>query len=657
MMDRLNLYRPIYLLLIAVSGLITALSYLADPVFFYILGSIWLITVVFAIVRSHQISRDNERYFSEIRRAIYTAKPKSVGDFPMPTIFVRESGDIVWYNDSCRDKVIGDDMYFKKISDLIPDVDFNISSPANGINVTIKGHMYTMFTTRTAGEHEPITVIYLIDDHDFKSYTKEFFESRPHVLTIVVDNYSELFQNSRENERSRIIGELEKIIEGFADENHGMVKKLEQGHYVAVIEDRYMRQIIAKRFEILDAARKIETADRVSMTLSIGVGSKEGDLHEAELLSRQALDMSLGRGGDQAAVKSKNGYEFYGGISKGIEKRNKVRTRIVANAISEIVASSENVLIMGHRFADLDCLGSAIGVYSALKPSGRPCNIVLDTERNLADSLYQRMLDAGYKDVIISPEQALLSVTRDTLLIIVDTHVLNILESPELYNKCQNVVVIDHHRKMVDHISNAIIFFHEPYASSASEMAAELCQYFWDGKLKITVPEAEAMLAGIMLDTRNFTLRTGVRTFEAAAYLRKMGADTVEVRKLFASSMEAYQQKSRLVSSADLYRNCAITYAANSGDEDIRIAAPQAADDLLNISDVSASFVMYETNDGVSISARSMGDFNVQVIMEKLGGGGHQTMAGAQLTGISLEDTRRQLLAAIDQYCESLGRE
>ena len=274
----------------------------------------------------------------------------------------------------------------------------------------------------------------------------------------------------------------------------------------------------------------------------------------------------------------------------------------------------------------------------------------MDLKTTLAEPLYQKMVEEGYGDIIISPEQAMPMTGKDTLLIIVDTHVKTLVESPQVYNSCKNVIVIDHHRKMVNHIDNAIIFFHEPYASSASEMAAELVQYLSE-RPKISVAEAESMLAGIMLDTKSFTIRAGVRTFEAAAFLRKMGADTVEVRKLFSSSMETYQHKARLVASAELYRGCAIAYT-EANVADIRIVAAQAADELLNINDVGASFVLYEAGGGSAISARSMGDLNVQRIMEALGGGGHLTMAAAQLPEVAIEDARQRLLTAIDQYLE-----
>jgi len=309
---------------------------------------------------------------------------------------------------------------------------------------------------------------------------------------------------------------------------------------------------------------------------------------------------------------------------------------------------------MGHRFGDLDSLGSAVGMYRVIRQMGKPAAIVVQRQTNLAYPLYNRLTANGYQDAFVEPGPAKDLVGEKTLLIVVDTHMPHMLESREIYEKCESVVVIDHHRKMVGHIDNAVLFYHEPYASSASEMITELAQYFGD-HVKLTRLDAEALLSGIMLDTKNFVMKTGVRTFEAAAYLRKQGADTIEVRKLFSNTMDDYQKKTRLVSSAEVYRGCAI--ASGEYTEDIKLIAPQAADELLGIDGVSASFVMYEYGDGVSFSARSMGGMNVQVIMEMLGGGGHMTMAGAQLSGITMDPARQKLLEAIDKYYEERPKE
>ena len=657
MLDRMNLYRPVIYSTLAVSGLAAGSSYFfADTRLFAILGAAWLVMAFLALFWCARIGRDTEKQLAALRESLFGAQRDSVAEFPMATMILRETGEVLWQNDYCRQHVLdGVDAFGRQITDLVPQIDLAGELGPNGQNVTVGERMFTLYYLRTDRQAEPVYVLYFFDDNDLKVYAKEYFDSRPWVMLMVIDNFSELFLDAKENERSKTMGEIEHIIETFTEENHGLLKKLEKDRYIAVIEDRYMRQVEASRFQLLDQIRGVTAGDRISATMSIGVGSKEGSLHESEALARQALDMALGRGGDQAAVKLRDGYEFFGGVSKGVEKRNKVRTRIVANAITEIVQTSENILVMGHRFADLDCVGAAVGLCAGLRNMGRSARIVLDQNRSLAQSLVDRIKGEGMGELFISPEDALETLSQDTLLFVVDTHVKTLLESPTVYAGCRNVVVIDHHRKMVDHIENAIIFFHEPYASSACEMVAELDQYLGE-KQKVSTVEAEAMLSGIMLDTKNFTLRTGVRTFEAAAYLRRMGADTVEVRKLFASTMEAYRSKAQLVASAQEYRGCAIACTEREV-PDIRIIASQAADELLNISGVDASFLLFTAGTGVNISARSMGEVNVQVIMESLGGGGHLTMAAAQLPEITMEETRQRLREAIDSYFEANPRQ
>ncbi len=657
MLDRMNLYRPVIYSTLAVSGLAAGSSYFfADTRLFAILGAAWLVMAFLALFWCARIGRDTEKQLAALRESLFGAQRDSVAEFPMATMILRETGEVLWQNDYCRQHVLdGVDAFGRQITDLVPQIDLAGELGPNGQNVTVGERMFTLYYLRTDRQAEPVYVLYFFDDNDLKVYAKEYFDSRPWVMLMVIDNFSELFLDAKENERSKTMGEIEHIIETFTEENHGLLKKLEKDRYIAVIEDRYMRQVEASRFQLLDQIRGVTAGDRISATMSIGVGSKEGSLHESEALARQALDMALGRGGDQAAVKLRDGYEFFGGVSKGVEKRNKVRTRIVANAITEIVQTSENILVMGHRFADLDCVGAAVGLCAGLRNMGRSARIVLDQNRSLAQSLVDRIKGEGMGELFISPEDALETLSQDTLLFVVDTHVKTLLQSPTVYAGCRNVVVIDHHRKMVDHIENAIIFFHEPYASSACEMVAELDQYLGE-KQKVSTVEAEAMLSGIMLDTKNFTLRTGVRTFEAAAFLRRMGADTVEVRKLFASTIDAYRSKAQLVASAQEYRGCAIACTEREV-PDIRIIASQAADELLNISGVDASFLLFTAGTGVNISARSMGEVNVQVIMESLGGGGHLTMAAAQLPEITMEETRQRLREAIDSYFEANPRQ
>ena len=355
--------------------------------------------------------------------------------------------------------------------------------------------------------------------------------------------------------------------------------------------------------------------------------------------------MALGRGGDQVAIKQGDSYEFFGGMSKGVEKRDKVRTRVIASTLSDHIKDSDYVFIMGHQFSDLDSVGASVGMWSAVtKGQERPASVVINREQSLAASLIESIDKSGNGGMFITPAQAENMLTDHSLLIIVDTHSPSFVESSSLYQKSKRVVVIDHHRMMVNHIEGAVVFYHEPYASSASEMVTELTQYLGENALNRL--EAEALLAGIMLDTKNFVLKTGVRTFEAAAYLRRKGADTVEVKRLFSDSIDTYKAKYQMVSGAEIFNSCAIA-SADENCADIRVASAQAADELLGIQGVNASFVMYPAGGGINISARSLGSVNVQVIMEALGGGGHQTMAGAQLSDVTMEEAREKLVGLI----------
>lgn len=357
--------------------------------------------------------------------------------------------------------------------------------------------------------------------------------------------------------------------------------------------------------------------------------------------------MALGRGGDQVALRNENNeYEFFGGVSKGVEKRTKVRTRMVASAIAETISSSENVLVMGHRFADLDALGSAVGVAMIAKALNKDVKIVMSKETTLALPLLKYLSDNGMGDLVTEPSESAKYVGEKTLLVIVDTHRKSFSEYPELFDLVGSVIVIDHHRKTVDHINKAVIFYHEPYASSASEMVTELIEYM---NFEIDVPKicAEALLSGITLDTKNFVMKAGVRTFEAAAYLRSLGADTVAVKQLFSNSMKTQKDKSEVVKNAAMYKSCAVG-AVDFESDNIRIVASQAADELLNTDGVKASFVLFKTGDTINISARSYGEINVQLVMEALGGGGHQTMAAAQLQNETFENALNLLKASIN---------
>lgn len=590
------------------------------------------------------------RFLASVADSLGLEKTRSSEDFPLPFIVVGPRREITWYTPRCRELVLGRRDVIGESLDCITRQPLEEFFCPEGSIVEYGEKGYQVHALEVEYRNKPFTVLYFIDVTEMKRKADEYELSRPVVMILMIDNYDELVDNAKESTKSQLIGEIDAEIENYFADTGGFVKRLNSSRFLSLVEERHYQGMAEKRFDILDRVRKIAANERMPVTLSIGIGRNGEHMGENELFARQSLDMAQGRGGDQAVVKTANGYDFYGGISKGVEKQTRVKSRIIATALAELIHESENVIAMGHRASDLDCVGSAIALAQAARRFGKPAAVVIDREHSLASSLIDRFSSIGHASLFVAPDEAEDYIGRDTLLIITDTHNPKMLESEEIYRQCERVVVIDHHRKMVNHIDNAVIFHHEPFASSASEMVTELLQYFGEER-RPSKEEAEGLLAGIMLDTRNFSLRTGVRTFEAAAYLRRIGADTVSVTKLFSSSIEAYQQKSRLVQSAEIYRNCAIAMSEALG-EGMQVVAPQAANELLNVSDVYASFVLFPTSRGISISARSMGEINVQVIMEKLGGGGHHTMAGTQFTDITMEEARQMLVEAIDQYFE-----
>lgn len=646
-MDLLEITLIAFMIIIGVFA-IMAISY--DKTISVIQLVIAAAAIAFGIWRILSARRDSRKLLEYIGGRLGAVKSDALTKFPLPVVVTNEAGEIIWMNSLFHDEVMkGEECYGKNVGDFVTGFDKEKTFESGGCEVICNKGIYSVISTTSAEIGERLFALYFIDKSYERKMEKLYNESRPAVLSITLDNLEELFANCKESEKSWIKGEVEKLFEDFVAENHAFLKRNSSSKYVAIVEEKYLKKMEEERFSILDKARKILTSEELPVTLSIGVARGDYSLDKLNDFSLQALEMALGRGGDQAAVKTVNGYEFYGGYAKGIEKRTKVKTRVIGAALCDLIESSSNVLIMGHRFGDLDCIGAAVGMAEAVRDMEKDVHIVVNRETCLAKPLIDKIEKSGTLELFISPEEAKEKVEEETLLIVVDTHIRSLLESQDIYASCRNVVVIDHHRRMVGSIDNAVIFYHEPYASSASEMVTELIQYF-DSRCKIKKSDAEALLAGIMLDTKSFSMRAGVRTFEAAAYLKKMGADTVKVKELFSGSLQSYQHRSKIVSTAEIYRGCAVSFAKSY--DDIGLVAPQAADELLTIKGVSASVVMYKTPVGVSFSARSLGGMNVQVIMEALGGGGHQTMAGAQIPDITAQEAKEKLLAAIDDYYE-----
>lgn len=587
------------------------------------------------------------RYVTRMDKDIVAVSRETFYDYPEPIVIADGDEKVVWYNKSFEDHLFSDDRaYGISLSELVGNNTAKIFSDT-GATVKILDRYYSVMARQSKSFEASMSVIRFSDITDHVLLENEYRASRKTVLILTVDNYDEVLQNAKESDKANVQAKLEQILERFIESTNGVLHKSSNGRFYAVIEQRHLSKIIERRFDILDEVRSIQVGDRMSVTLSIGVGRGAKTLAESELYAKQALDMCLGRGGDQAAVKTESGFEFFGGISKAVEKSTKVRSRIISNALRELAISSDTIYIMGHRYADFDAVGASIGLSGAFRSMSKQAFCVVDSERNLAKPLIQYMTDNGEGDIFISCEQALSEINDRSLLIICDTHSPDFVDSKELYEKAKTVVVIDHHRKMVNHIDNAVVFFHEPFASSACEMATELIQYF-GVDCKISIADAEALLAGIMLDTKNFVMRSNARTFEAAAHLKRLGADTIAVKGLFCDTLATYREKSILIQSAQLFHGCAIAVTSSSEPE-LRLAAPQAADELLGITGVKASFVFYMVDGVCYISARSLGDFNVQLIMEAVGGGGHRTMAGAQLR-MDIDEAQSLVKKAIEDF-------
>ncbi len=555
---------------------------------------------------------------------------------------------IVWYNDSFREKLLGgNDSYLIQAEKVLPGFDVEKSCSENGFDVVVEGREYTVFSSTPTSETK-LWVSYFVDDTQYKIDQREYHMSRPVIMQIAVDTYDDVLKDLKESTRAQIMAKLDQMIEDAALRNKGLINKYGTSRYTVVLEERNYPEFASGQFDILSEAKKI--GGEYSVTLSVGVGKGGVDFAENDALSRQALDMALGRGGDQAVVKTQDGYEFFGGNSRSVEKRSKVRSRIVANALKDIILQSEQVLVMGHKMSDLDSIGSAVGMAAIVKALDRKVHIVIDENRTLAGNLIDWVkTEEGHENLFITPERAQQLVDYHTLLILVDNHTAKMAEDTYLCELCSKKVIIDHHRKMVDYISDTVVSYHEPYASSASELVTELIQYMLPVNAKLTPVESGAMLSGIMLDTRNFSEKAGVRTFEAAAYLRRQYVDMSTIIKLFAVPKEIYEAKACLVNKAETYKGVAISMSDQFSDE-VQLAVPQAANDLLTLEGVEASVVALMVNDTIRVSARSLGGMNVQVLMEYLGGGGHLTMAGAQLKDMTLEQAKEKIYESIDNY-------
>ncbi len=577
---------------------------------------------------------------------------KAFQQLTVPCCVIEEDGSFIWFNGSFKEYFnITPESKMKSIGEIVNRESIEKLLIGKGFRIRIGNQYFSVYSSEILAVDENVYLLYFFDETKLRLTEREYYDSKPSIMLCVIDNADEIYQNFKDSECTAIIGAVEQMIEDWVSSYGGLCRKYSSDRVLVFVEERGLQKMLADKFSILDRVREYAYEGKpVDITLSIGVG-KDDRMPEAHNSAKQALDMAQSRGGDQVAVKHEVQYKFYGGVSAGHEKKNKAKTRLIAKTVAEIIRESENVVIMGHRFSDFDAFGSAVGIYAIANHFGKKANIVLNKKNSLAIPLVERFESHYANEIIVQPDKAASLMGSNTLLVVVDTHKQDVTEMPELIDKTEKVMVIDHHRKSVGFIENTVMFYHMPNSSSASEMVAELVQYV-DTKPVINQFDALALFAGIMLDTRNFIIRAGVRTFEAAAYLRSRGANTVETKKLFSNDMEIFRKRNTIIDSAREYRGCAISFF-DEKDENIRLITSQAADEMLNIEGVKASFVLYANGNGVNISARSYGEMNVQLIMESMGGGGHQTMSACQLQDVTLEQAHQMLEKAIDDFIEN----
>ena len=609
--------------------------------------------------RNKVMQQQLHQYVERISGGADTAKTSNMLFAPMPMmVFNPDSEDVLWANDLFAELPgVGENIYESRVRDVVKNFETHWlmeGKPEYPGVFTWNDRRYRVFGCLSQPEEKGrfgvLATTYWMDVTDLEHMRSTLEETKPVAAIVMIDNYEDLMSACPEGKRSAIRAAIEEKMDQWRGTSGALLMKYDRDRYLMVFTEKQYEAFAQGRFAILDEVRTVQAAEGVYATMSIGVGREAGSYDALFKNAGLALEMALSRGGDQAVVKDRMNFEFYGGRAKTTEKRTKVKSRVMANALGDLMDETEHVYVMGHQYADMDTLGAAAGVCAIARKRGKVARIVMDTENNSVGPMLRKLKALPeYKDVFIGGGDAFLRVQPDTLLVVVDTNRPASVESEPLLEACNRVAVIDHHRRGSSYIEKMALNFHEPYASSASELVTELLGYLLEpGDLLKT--EAEALLAGIVLDTKNFTNRTGGRTFEAAAYLRRAGADTQDVQRMFQSDLESMIDRYAIIRQAVLYREDLAIAAIDEECE--RVTAAKAADELLTLSGVQASFVFYPKDGGVYISARSLGEVNVQVIVEALGGGGNSTSAGGQLPGVTVEQVRQKLQEAIDKYYE-----
>lgn len=602
------------------------------------------------------------KYIESVTDDMDSASKDSLANSPLPVMIFSPRDELIFWTNRKFMEISGEREHFfeLRMADIVPG--FSGKWLLDGKNecpdlVSIGEKKYRVFgsiirTERERGVHEFLATTYWIDMTEFAEIHSEFLNSRPITAVIVIDNYDELLKKITDKEKSAVLSNIDDKISDWTGGIGGQLCKYDRDRYFFIFEERYLKKFTDDKFSLLDSVHEVVGSSGVHATLSIGIG-KDGESYDENFkFASLGIEMALSRGGDQAVIKNRFNFEFFGGQSEEFEKRTKVKSRVMANAFGELVGDASSIFVMGHKCADLDTVGAAVGVSCIARSRGKKAKIVIDLKNNASQSLIEKLKKLPeYADAFVSSQDAILEADSETLLVVVDTNRPEQVESETLLMSCNRVAVIDHHRRAATYIENAALNFHEPYASSACELVTEMIQYLVDQSVILRI-EAEALLSGIVLDTKSFGIRTGSRTFDAAAFLRRMGADTTEVKRLLQSDLKTALSRYDIIRSARIYREgIAIATSSKSAS---RVIVAQSADELLNIAGVQASFVACPSDEDIFVSGRSIGNVNVQLILEQMGGGGNKSTAGVQLKGTTMEDALLQLKAAIDKYFDDL---
>lgn len=619
---------------------------------FLVLGSV--------IILKNQRKTNINAFLNQLAKGASYVSANLMGSFPIPVVVANIDGSINWYNEKFSELFFGRDLFETNVGDIISDVKWGEilkSSDAYEKNVEINDMKYQLIAKTIKNKHvtsaedvDKVSVyIYLIDKTAEIQLRKMYNNDKTDIAIINIDNYEDVVQRATDIEQQYIITHIRQAVNEWALESNALVKNTDRDRYYVFFEHKHLANYISKKFEILYKVRKIGEDMKLPVSISIGIGVG-ATLTENDAYARSALDMALGRGGDQVSIKDDTQFKFYGSKARDYEKSTRVKTRAVAAALKDFIGNSDKVIFMGHGGADYDSFGSAVGLQRAVRTMNRKPYIVYDNNSPAVKTMYEDLKAIPeYKGMFISGDDALEILTPDTLVVVLDTHRPSMLPCKALIERAAKIVLIDHHRRSTDFITPCSLIYHEPYASSTCEMATELLEYMNLGS-SLTNIEAECLYTGILMDTKNFIVKTGVRTFEAASYLRRLGLNTVDIKKMFNVSKEDYDNRADMVKTAEvIVPHIAVARCYNKIPNG-RVVASQAADEMLNIADIYASIVVYPTDGGIGVSARSLGDINVQLIMESLGGGGHSTVAGAQVKEKTVDMVIEDVISAVNEY-------